>query len=190
MNPIALAGPAVEPISLAEMKAYLRLDGTDEDDLVSALIVAARVSVELRTRSCLISQNWRYALSAWPAERRVGLPLHPVIMVDAVTVSTSEGEQATLASELIQLEADGDRSLLVISAAAPDPAGLPPRIEVDFTCGYGPDPESVPEPLRLAIRRLVAYWFEHRGDERRPGQASVPSDVVALTAPFTRPRLA
>ena len=40
MNPIPLAGPAVEPISVDEMKAYLRLDGSTEDELVAALVVA------------------------------------------------------------------------------------------------------------------------------------------------------
>lgn len=40
MNPIRLAGPAVEPIPLAGMKTYLRLDQDDEDELVEALVAA------------------------------------------------------------------------------------------------------------------------------------------------------
>jgi len=33
-DPVLIAGPAVEPVSLAEMRAYLRLDDGAEDDLV------------------------------------------------------------------------------------------------------------------------------------------------------------
>lgn len=37
-----LAGPAAEPLGLAEAKAYLRIGGDGEDGLVGALIKAAR----------------------------------------------------------------------------------------------------------------------------------------------------
>ena len=39
MKRILLEGPAVEPVLVAEMKAHLRLDGDEEDDLLGALIV-------------------------------------------------------------------------------------------------------------------------------------------------------
>ena len=41
MTPIRVAGPTVEPVSLAEMRAYLRLDSDDggaEDGLIGALL--------------------------------------------------------------------------------------------------------------------------------------------------------
>jgi uncharacterized phiE125 gp8 family phage protein len=62
------------------------------------------------------------------------------------------------------------------------------RIEIDVAAGFGPNPESVPEPLRLAIRRLVARWFENRGDVASPDGPLDP-DIRALLAPFARPRL-
>ena len=52
MKCMLLAGPAMEPVLLAEMKAHLRLDGTAEDDLLGALIAAARVAVETEIRRC------------------------------------------------------------------------------------------------------------------------------------------
>lgn len=189
MNPIALVGPAVEPIPLAEMKAYLRLDGAEEDDLVGTLVAAARVTIERQTRSCLIEQSWRYALGGWPGDRRVRLPLHPIRAVEAVRVSRDIGSPTVLASGLYRLEAGGDVACLVVDREAHEAAGAWPRIEIDLTCGFGADAEAVPEPLRLAIRRLVAWWFEHRGDERQSGPPGLPSDVAALIAPFTRARL-
>jgi uncharacterized phiE125 gp8 family phage protein len=41
MNPILIDGPAVEPVALADMRAFLRLDDAAEDDLVTALIGTA-----------------------------------------------------------------------------------------------------------------------------------------------------
>lgn len=190
MNPIALGGPTVEPVSLAEMKAHLRLDGSDEDDLVSALVVAARVRIELHTRLTLISQRWRYALSGWPGGSRVRLPFQPVLAIDAVRVSNESGPATVLAPLQYRLDEDGDVARLVVAPGAPDAEGKVPRIEIDVTCGFGASADKVPEPLRLAIRRLAGFWFEHRGDERGPGDAGLPPDILALVAPYCRARLA
>ncbi|HMO29753.1 hypothetical protein [Enterovirga sp.] len=190
MNPIALAGPAVEPIPLAQMKSYLRLDGEDEDDLVEALVMAARVTVERHARLLLISQSWRLTLAAWPAGRTVRLPLHPILGIDEVRIA-GEGDSPTIVPPgLYRLDSEGDVDRLVVDESAPAPTGRSGRIEIDVACGFGGDPASVPQPLILAMSRLVAHWFEHRGDEPRPGGAGLPADVAALVAPFARPRLA
>ena len=50
MTPILLAGPALEPLSLDEMRVYLRLETSEEDGLVLSLIKAARNAVEQGAR--------------------------------------------------------------------------------------------------------------------------------------------
>ncbi|TDR88956.1 head-tail connector protein [Enterovirga rhinocerotis] len=196
MNPIRLAGPAVEPIPLAGMKAYLRLDGDDEDDLVAALVAAGRLTVERLAKIMLIEQTWRWTLPAWPADRVVRLlPFHPVIGIAEIRVAVEAGATPdVLPDTLYRLDTSVDPARLVVSSEAPDlaPTG---RIEIDVVCGYGSAPGAVPEPLILAIRRLAAYWFEHRGDpsaaDPRPAQVpSLPADALALIAPFRRTRLA
>jgi uncharacterized phiE125 gp8 family phage protein len=49
--------PEAEPVSLAELKAFLRLDGSDDDDLVTALGVAARATVERVAGQALVTQT-------------------------------------------------------------------------------------------------------------------------------------
>lgn len=190
MTPIALAGPAVEPVTLDAMKRYLRLDNTDEDELVSALITAGRLTVERTARLSLIEQSWRVRLPSWPRDRAVPLPVYPVIAVEAVRLVGAAGPPDVLAAELYRLDLGGDPVRLLIDAAAPEPTGTRGAIEIDVTCGFGATAAAVPEPLLLAIHRMVAHWFEHRGDEAPRLGSALPADVQALIAPYLRPRLA
>jgi uncharacterized phiE125 gp8 family phage protein len=66
MNPILVEGPAVEPVSLADMKAHLRVDDDAEDALIEGLVKAARLMVEAASRRLLVSQTWRVLLDRWP----------------------------------------------------------------------------------------------------------------------------
>lgn len=186
MQAYILAGPAVEPVPLAEAKAHLRLDGSDEDDLVASLVTAARHAVEAATRLRLVQQTWRVVLDAWPEGRVVRLPLAPVAAIAAVRVVPASGPAATLAPGLSRLDGSADPPRAIVDAAAPEPGAAFGGVELDLVCGFGPAASDVPAPLRLAILRLAARWFADRGDgEGGP----MPPDVAALLAPHVRARL-
>lgn len=60
-----VSDPDIEPVTLAEMKLHLRcFESTTEDDLITALIVAAREWVEDYTGRALIDQTWRLTLGS------------------------------------------------------------------------------------------------------------------------------
>lgn len=187
MHPIKVAGPAVEPVSLAEMRAHLRLDADDagdQDDLIRALIEAARLLVEASSGVMLIDQTWRLHVPRMPAGGVLRLPLRPVSAVLAIRFAPAEGG-AALDPAIAMLTPGADPPRLVFA----DPAGVAGRaIEIDVVAGFGPDAGSTPAPLALAIRRLAARWFEHRGDEATPYDG-LPSDVAALVAPYRRIRI-
>ena len=51
------SGPAVEPITLEELKTRLRISGCDSDDEVGDMLKAARLQVEADTYRKLITQT-------------------------------------------------------------------------------------------------------------------------------------
>lgn len=61
-----LTPPAGEPLTLAEVKAHLRLDGSAEDGLLSGLIAAARTHLERETGLALMTGSFRLYLDDWP----------------------------------------------------------------------------------------------------------------------------
>jgi len=59
MTSTLIAGPGEEPVTLAEAKAFCRVDGSDEDALVSALIAApARTEGGLPLLQFALAELW------------------------------------------------------------------------------------------------------------------------------------
>ncbi len=135
MTSTLIAGPGEEPVTLAEAKAFCRIDGSDEDALVEALIAAARLQVESLTGRALVTQSWRLTLTCAP--RLVELPVIPV----ASLLAAPEG--AVLQGDAVLLAEPVD------------------ELSIDYTAGYG-DAADVPADLKQAVLTLVAYWYENR----------------------------
>lgn len=186
MIPILVDGPAVEPVSVPEMREHLRVDHDAEDELIGGLIRAARLMVEAASRRLLVEQRWRVVLDRWPEGGTVMLPLSPLIAVEAVAVLDSSGAEIPVPPG--RIDADGFSDPPRIAVSDPPLPGRPRNgIVITLRAGYGAAPEDVPATLRLAIRMLVARWFENRGDIA--GEQALPPEALALIAPFRRARL-
>jgi len=187
MTSYLLAGPATEPVALADARAFLRLDSGDEDGFVETLIAAARIHVESITGRALIEQSWRVVLDDWPQDRTVKLPVAPLIAVDAITTYDSEGTGFTISLAEVVSETDVAPARLFLPRVIPDAPALRKRrsIEIDVTVGYGSTPDDVPAGLRQALLSLVGHWFEHRDAVVVAGSgAVVPAGFDRLVSPY------
>jgi uncharacterized phiE125 gp8 family phage protein len=83
-----LTAPAIEPLSLAEAKAFLRVETSD---VTGALVAGSRIHVEAQTRRALITQSWRISADSWPDDGRLTIlaylpPIHPCRRLRIVAV--------------------------------------------------------------------------------------------------------
>jgi uncharacterized phiE125 gp8 family phage protein len=189
---ILTAGPAAEPVSLQEAKAHCRIDGDAEDTLLASLILAARLHVERALDLALITQSWSLYLDRWPDGPAVELPLAPVAGVTAVRLYSPTDSFVTLDPALFVLDLASKRARLVRRDAQSWP--LPGRsangIEIAFTAGYGAAADAVPMPVRLAIKMLVAHWYEAREPVSfAETPSTVPASVTSLLHPYREVRL-
>jgi len=184
MSSILLTAPAVEPVSLAEAKAFLRVEHDDDNDVISALIAGSRIHVEMQTRRALISQSWRLCFDLWPEDGRIEVRPAPLRSLDTVRVYDAGG--ATRAVDRQAFVLDMSNAALVFAPwALPAPGRTAAGIELDVSVGYGDAAVDVPEPLRQAIRILVGHWYEHRGlVTTGPNFSPLPATVAALLAPY------
>ena len=182
MRPVLITPPATEPVSLAEAKLYLRIDQDDEDDLIRALVIAARLLVEAASGRMLIDQGWRIVLDRWPAGGVVR-------QVTGVRVRDAAGAAAELAASAVVLEIGADPPMLRVEQPVPPPGLSSGGIEIDLLVGFGPGPAQTPEGLRQAMLALCARWFERRGDDLDGPAARLPAQVMALVQPHRMMRL-
>lgn len=190
MRPMLIGAPAIEPISLAETKSWLREDASDEDQLIQALIVSARIILEAYTRRFFVTQRWRLICDAWPKSVEIGsrlvIPFAPFQSIDAIRIYDANGVADAIGAQSYHAPASNDEGRVIFAVAPPNPGRGVDAIEVDFTVGYGELANQTPEPLRRAIMTLVAHWREKRGDD---ADDALPRVVTQLAAPFRRRRL-
>jgi uncharacterized phiE125 gp8 family phage protein len=189
MTPLALEPPAEEPVSLIEARQFLRLDQTDEDDLLAMLVTAARLMVEAAAGRCLVDQRWRIVLDRWPQTREIRLPLSPVSAILAARVYDALGTAQPVDPTVLMLDRQADPPLIRIMGEMPETGRDHGAIEIDVMAGFGPAAADVPAPLRQAVLRLSARWFEERGDVAVRDAEALPVRIAALVAPYRRARL-
>lgn len=146
------AGPAVEPVSVLEVQAALRVDSIDDENLVAALAVAARQWCEAAVGRAFATQTWRLRLDAFPAGAAILLPRPPLLAVSSLTYIDAAGAPQTWASSNYIVSADLEPARLSLAAGAswPATAARPDAVTITYTAGYG-GPADVPQPLRAAI---------------------------------------
>lgn len=163
-----VTGPAAEPITLAQAKAQLRVEVTDDDVLIEGLIAAVRQGVEERGYA-LITQTWDLHLDRFPSIIRI--PRAPVQSISSITYVDTDGETQELAAALYtaDLTCTPARIVPAYGESWPSTRRVPQAVTVRFVAGYGdggatPDgagatPDPVPERIRQAMKVDLAGLY-------------------------------
>lgn len=166
-----VSAPAVEPLSLSETKAYLRIDTSDDDTLITNLMLAARVQAEYFLRRRLITQSWKLSYDEI-APACIHLPYLPAQSVTSVTLYDATGVATVIDSANYYLSAGNEALILSVALQSR-------RVEIVYVAGYGDAASDVPEPIRQAMLQMVMYLYDGRGND---GKMAEP--VRALLEPF------
>lgn len=161
---------ATEPVTSAEAKLHLRVDGDDDDTLIAALITAARQVAEHYTGRALAVQTLEMALDAFPDDDYFDLAMPPVASITHIKYTDEDGVEQTLATDQYALSTYGDsrRVSLTYDASWPDTRCIPDAVRVRYVAGYGGDGgPAVPKAVTQSILLMVGWMYENRGDDAR-----------------------
>lgn len=179
--------PASEPVTLAEVKLHLRIDGTDEDALLNVLIASARRWFEDITGRTLYATTYEYSLGEWPCGDRIVLPRATTLTsIASLVYFGTDGTPATWdASNYIADTVRMPGALVLAYGNSWPSADLYPvePIRIRYTAGMATSSPLtyVPDGIRQTLLLAIGDWYERREGSQFPtGGGLAPAHLVGL----------
>jgi uncharacterized phiE125 gp8 family phage protein len=177
--PVLVQGPADLPLTLEEMRNYLRLDSDTEDPLLFDLITAATAYVDgyagILGRA-LMTQTWEQRYSSFPTGAgHIPLVVGPVQSgsPDPTAVLYYDGDNVLqeVGTDVYFVQYTDAGAAVTLQTGELWPTDVYSRLDavaVRYVVGYGSLPSAVPEDIRQALRMIVAAWFDTRAAGELP----------------------
>ncbi len=176
-------GPSIDPVVLADAKAWAKIDDSTDDAQVTALITAARMACEEHLRRTLINTSYKLTLDLVDSGYDLGegtydlplsalygalppaveLPKGPIASITSVVTYALDNSSSTYANTNYYLDTAGQRLVLNIGSIWPSNLRPIAAVEITYVAGYGAAAANVPQPILNGIMIHVASLYEQRG---------------------------
>jgi len=191
MGLVIATEPAEEPVTLAEASLFMRYTGSLQNAVITALITAARKSVESWTNKTMVTTSYEFYTNSLCGEGEYNEILLPTGTVQspitAITYQDSDDSTQTLSNTLYKLDNKSIQNKVFRAPlkSYPEVLAQPNAVKITFDAGYGAA-SSVPEHLKTAIKMRVAELFEHREAGTEAPREPSPSvmDVLSISADY------
>ncbi|MEK7178543.1 MAG: head-tail connector protein [Patescibacteria group bacterium] len=184
--------PALEPVSLAEANAHLRLETSVDDAAVISLIIAARHHVEQMCWRGLVTQTWELVATGFPfdscspiAQQGFELSMGNLSSVASLKYIDPNGVEQTMPSADYAADAVAvpGRLRLAYGKSWPSYRQQWDAVRIRYAVGWAPG--AVPQPIKQAMLLLISQMYEHRTPEVTGTIVSAVSFAVeALLGPY------
>lgn len=187
-------------VSTADMKAFLRVDGTADDDQIAAYVATATEAVKQHCRRAILTETFVYkadGFAASDADDRLlalgpgvhtgsrpyllgggdalDLPFPPLQSVTSVVTYDRDNTSSTFSADNYQVDLQSGRIYLNEGASWPSSLRAQDAVQVTYVAGYGSG--SIPAPILEAIRQYVESLYDGSCD-------GVTGSIARLLAPY------
>lgn len=168
---------ATEPVTLAETKLHLRVDGAEDNDLIDVLITAAREFAEHYTGRALAVQTLEMALDCFPRDY-VELDMPPVASVTSIKYTDAAGTEQTVSASDYGLTTYGESRQVsrAYGVVWPVTQDVPNAVRIRYVTGYA----ALPKAARAALLLLVGHLYENRQAVSTLSLEEIPMGASAL----------
>jgi Phage gp6-like head-tail connector protein len=140
----------------------------------------------------------RWATTLWNYSQMIKLPFPPVISVQGMVSVNPDGSTTTMAQDtdfILDRMSEPARIFPIPGSYWPADLYVANALQINFTAGYDPAPSAtdshavaganpgqqpdsvivsgVPQTILVAMKQLVAYWYENRGSA-----GDVPANIA------------
>lgn len=197
--------PTLTPVSLAEVKGFLKIDVTDDDVLLQLLIEAAVKKFEDELDLKIMAQKWDVYLDNFPLKRNMSadnyehgdtghvgslfstcnyieLPFGNLTAVDSFITYDEEDTAIVFDASNYEVDTVGRPAKVALRRSAQWPATILRSlngIKILCSVGYATAAE-VPAYLKQAILIYIGQLYETRGDEANEENKAIPKAALAL----------
>lgn len=177
--------PVTEPITLAETKLFCRIDGSVDDDLVTSLIIAARMYFEGQTDLRLVTQEIQDDRENFP-DGYFYLE-GPVQLIDKIEYIDENGDWQEWDLSEVQSDLISNPARFYPADTYSYPSVLEGlgSVSVTYVAGYG-DAAAVPEIIKQSLKMMVSHWFNQRETSSDTTLSEVPYACDSIIKMFSR----
>lgn len=201
--------PAETPVSVADLKNYLRIDVDDDDALIESMIKAATKRIEAWIDQKLVTQSWLIYFNSLPSRARMAeewwdgvrettlaevqgqarflrLPIGPIQSVVEFNTYADDNVKLTFSSTQYFVDTVGPQGAigLLMGGVWPTTVLRPLNgVEIEVVAGFG-TASQVPDDIREAVKITVAKLYENRGDFKDGETFTIPATAQVLLEPY------
>jgi uncharacterized phiE125 gp8 family phage protein len=161
--------PATLVVSLDEVKAWLKIDGTDEDTLLTSLIASCTAECEAYAGLSFITRTRTVKLTSFNG-RDVILPYGPVTALTSIGYADQDDDAQTIDADDYTLDGSSALAKVRVTESWPYTNRILNNVTVTYVAGYA-NAAAVPEIIKTAIKQNVAVKYEKRGDTSESSDA-------------------
>ena len=166
MSLIRIDEPGAEPLTLAEVRNWCRVDDdfTGDDADLQGLIVATRLQAEHECGRSFLSTTWERVLDAFPAVE-LELAAQPVSGITHLKYLDVDGVEQTLDPAAYVLDPVSEPAFVLPAAGTSWPATFDGinAVRVRFVQGWSSASNPLCAPLRLWMRLQIEAAYKLRG---------------------------
>ena len=176
-----VTAPATEPVSLADVKTFLRIDGSADDAILTMLIASARRSAEEYTKRAFITQTWKLVMDRFTewneclpsgyfqaptpflvnGSQAIQLSRQPIQSITSIKTTDSSNTATTVVTSVYTLDTASGRILLNEGSRWPTALRSNSAVEITFVAGWA-NAAAVPDPIKQGILQHVAASYTNK----------------------------
>jgi uncharacterized phiE125 gp8 family phage protein len=152
-------------VSLAEAKVQCRVDHSDDDARLAAIVAAACAMIDgptQRAGAALAPQRWRYHVAGPSSDGKLWLDVAPARALHALAYYNPAGTlvNANLAEWSLQSDEESWAYVVPVSGAWPALANRWDALQVEWEAGQA-NVALVPPELSQAALLLARHWYDN-----------------------------